>query len=259
MSLLSLQLTIFLSSLLLLSLVTSECISSGDQNTLNTALSAGGPGAIVQLCPDTLITLSGSVYFYAPDQEVSTEGYPIDSTRATLQLAPGVDTSVLISGIGFSGIRILNVQIDGNRNATGYLKGGGASIELGGAGTGQRIEYVASRNPRTWSCMHIVESPDSANPCTNATIANNDIGPCGVEGIEASTNGMWSDGISFACTNSLVASNTVSFFSFLPPQILPEPAEAHVRLTRLSPRHTDYWCYRRLHRHIWSRQYYRHK
>ena len=113
-------------------------------------------------------------------------------------------------GVGFSGIRILNLQIDGNRPNTGFYKGGGANIELGGASNGQTIEYVASRNPRTWSCMHIVESGDNSNPCTNATIANNDIGPCGVEGTEQSTNGMWADGISFACTHSLVASNTVS-------------------------------------------------
>ena len=214
---------LFLQLLLLLSfifpIISSQCISSGDQTTINTALSAGGTDTIVQLCPNALINLTDTVYFTAPNQEISTVGYPTDSTRATLQLVPGTDTSTLISGVGFSGLRILNIQIDGNRDVTGYLKGGGASIELGGAGTGQRIEYTASRNPRTWSCMHIVESADSGNPCTNATLVNNDIGPCGVEGTEASTNGMWADGISFACTNSLVGSNTVRYLpqlSFLP-------------------------------------------
>ena len=196
-------------SLSLPTLVFSQCISSGDQTVINSALSAGGPGTVVQLCPNTTISLTDSVYFTADNQEISTAGYPTDDTRATLLIAVGTDVTTLVRGVGFNGIRILNLQVDGNRANTGYYKGGGANIELGGVSNGQTIEFVATKNPRTWSCMHIVESGDSANPCTNATIANNDIGPCGVEGTEASTNGMWADGISFACTNSMVASNTV--------------------------------------------------
>ena len=203
------SLLLLLLSLHLSSLVFSQCISSGDQTAINNALSAGGPGTLVQLCTNALISLTDSVYFTADDQEISTAGYPTDDSRATLQIAVGNDVTTLVRGVGFNHIRILNIQIDGNRPNTGYYEGGGANIELGGVSNGQTIKFVASKNPRTWSCMHIVESGDTSNPCTNATIANNDIGPCGVEGTEASAEGMWADGISFACTNSVVASNTV--------------------------------------------------
>ncbi|MCJ1231671.1 hypothetical protein MMC12_008350 [Toensbergia leucococca] len=204
------SLLLLLLSLHLSSLVFSQCISSGDQTAINNALSAGGPGTLVQLCTNALISLTDSVYFTADDQEISTAGYPTDDSRATLQIAVGNDVTTLVRGVGFNHIRILNIQIDGNRPNTGYYEGGGANIELGGVSNGQTIKFVASKNPRTWSCMHIVESGDTSNPCTNATIANNDIGPCGVEGTEASAEGMWADGISFACTNSVVASNTIS-------------------------------------------------
>lgn len=59
--------------------------------------------------------------------------------------------------------------------------------------------------------MHIGEgeAASGASACSNATITNNDIGPCGLEGHDAAGHGQWADGISFACTNSLVQSNTV--------------------------------------------------
>ena len=58
--------------------------------------------------------------------------------------------------------------------------------------------------------MHLSESGQTDNPCTNVTVTNNDIGPCGQEGKDAAGNAQWSDGISFACRDSLVAQNTVS-------------------------------------------------
>ena len=84
--------------------------------------------------------------------------------------------------------------------------GGGANIEFGGGSNGQIISYVSSRNPRGWSCMHVIESGDNSNPCTNATVTNNDIGPCGEQGIDANGNTLWAD-VSrpecFACSNPL--------------------------------------------------------
>ena len=87
--------------------------------------------------------------------------------------------------------------------------GSGANIELGGGGSGVVISQVASRNPRGWSCMHLSESGQTDNPCTNVTITNNDIGPCGQEGKDAAGNPQWSDGISFACRDSLISQNIV--------------------------------------------------
>ena len=102
----------------------AACISSGNQNTINNALSSGGAGTIVQICTGVTIQITGTISFSAENQEISTEGYPTGSTRATLQIATGNDVSTLISGAGYSGIRILNIQLDGNRPNAGYLNGG---------------------------------------------------------------------------------------------------------------------------------------
>lgn len=188
----------------------SGCISSGDQNTINNALAAGGSNAIVQLCASALIQVTGQITFAAANQEISTAGYPTGSTRATLQIAPGSTVSTIIAGGNHNGVRILNIQIDGNRANTGYDHTGGANIELGGSGSGQVVSHVASKNPRGWSCLHVIGSGNTAAPCTNATIVNNDIGPCGQSGTDSSGNGLWADGISLDCTKSLVQGNTVS-------------------------------------------------
>jgi hypothetical protein len=102
----------------------AACISSGNQDTINNALSSGGAGAIVQLCAGAMIQITDTITFTAADQEISTQGYPTDSTRATLQIAAGGTISTLISGAGINGIRILNIQVDGNRPGAGYLHGG---------------------------------------------------------------------------------------------------------------------------------------
>ena len=200
----------FLPLAALLPLASGACISSGDQNTVNSALSAGGAGAIVQLCANALIQVTDQITFTAVNQEISTAGYPTDSTRATIQIAPGSSVSTVIGGGRLSGIRILNIQIDGNRPNAGFNHTGGANIEIGGGVTGQVVSHVASRNPRAWSCLHIIGSGIAAAPCTNATITNNDIGPCGESGTDSSGNGLWADGISLDCTQSLVKNNTVS-------------------------------------------------
>jgi hypothetical protein len=45
---------------------------------------------------------------------------------------------------------------------------------------------------------------------TNATVSNNDIATCGDSGTKSAGQGLWADGISFACTNFLVKGNDVS-------------------------------------------------
>src|ERR1700710_1196704 len=87
----------------------SGCISSGDQNTINNALAAGGSNAIVQLCASALIQVTGQITFTAANQEISTAGYPTGSTRATLQIAPGSTVSTIIAGGNHNGVRILNI------------------------------------------------------------------------------------------------------------------------------------------------------
>jgi len=58
--------------------------------------------------------------------------------------------------------------------------------------------------------MHIIGSGNTDSPCTNATVTYNDVGPCGVAGVDSDDNGLWADGISLDCTNSLVSSNTIT-------------------------------------------------
>ena len=87
---------------------------------------------------------------------------------------------------------------------------GGANIEIGGTSNGQIVKYVNSRNPRGWSCLHVTEGGIESDYCTNATVSNNDIGPCGQSGTNSAGQGLWADGISFACTDSLVEGNDVS-------------------------------------------------
>ncbi len=91
--------------------------------------------------------------------------------------------------------------MNGNRPALGKLDGG-ANIEIGGRTSNQLVDHVHSYEPRGWSCLHIAEN--GAGGCTSATITNNDIGPSG------NPNNSWADGISMACTGSLVANNVIT-------------------------------------------------
>lgn len=198
------------STLLFPALAAAGCISNGDQSTINTLLRNGGANTVVQLCENATIQITDKITFTADGQEISTQNYPTGSTRATLRAAPGSQVSTLIEGHSVNSIKIKNIQIDGNRPGAGYLKTGGANIEIGGTATGQTVQYVNSRNPRGWSCLHIIGSGNDGNPCKNAQILNNDIGPCGEEGHNANGDGLWADGVSLDCTNSLVQDNTVS-------------------------------------------------
>ncbi|PNP47353.1 hypothetical protein TGAMA5MH_01169 [Trichoderma gamsii] len=197
------------------SLAAAACISSGDETTINNALKSGGASAVVQLCPGAVITVHNTVAFTAANQELSTQGYPTGSTRAIIRLqATDQSISAVIRGGSLSGIKLRNIQIDGDRSGNGQItaQASSANIELGGIQSGLLVDHVASMNPRGWSCMHIGEggAASGASACSNATITNNDIGPCGLEGHDAAGHGRWADGISFACTNSLVQSNTVT-------------------------------------------------
>ncbi|RFU81102.1 hypothetical protein TARUN_1111 [Trichoderma arundinaceum] len=191
-------------------LASGACISSGNQDTINSALQSGGNGAVVQLCPNALIQITDQISFTADNQEISTQSYPTGSTRGTIQVAPGSSASTLIYGKNFNNIRIKNIQLEGNRQGAGLFPGGAANIEIGGSTTGQVVSNVASRNPRGWSCLHAIGSGDNNNPCKNVTIINNDIGPCGQSGTDVNGNAQWADGVSLDCTASLVQGNTIT-------------------------------------------------
>ncbi|KAH9077063.1 hypothetical protein EDB83DRAFT_2348001 [Lactarius deliciosus] len=157
-----------------------QCISPDPANTvadrLNIALNSSGPGFVLQLCPNAHYMIQAPILFAAPNQEISTVGYPTDNSRATL-------------------------VINGTR-AGASPTGGGANIEMGGANSNQLIEYVHSYDPRSWSCLHIAEG---GLLCNNVIVQNNDIGPCGSDVYQ-----QWADGISISCRSVIVRNNLVN-------------------------------------------------
>ncbi len=178
------------------------CIASGTEADINAALVGSGAKAV--LCPDAVFELAAPVVFTAPGQEISTQGYPTDRTRAVLLVRGGNQTTA-VNGGGQSGVVLRNVQVDGNRPALGSSKGD-ALIVMGGAGTDQTVREIVAREPRSWSALHIFEGAvtDNVPQCQRATIVDNQIGPSG------QADGTWADGISLACGSSLVQGNTVT-------------------------------------------------
>ncbi|KAK1776199.1 hypothetical protein QBC45DRAFT_472088 [Copromyces sp. CBS 386.78] len=171
----------------------SSCLSTGTQATINALFSSGGANTIVRLCPGVTIPITAPIVFTASSQELSTQGYPTDSTRATILIQPGSTNSV----------KVLNLQIDGNRPNAGYL-GGDALLEMGGGTEGQTVSHTVVRNTRSWSCVHFIGSGQENNPCRQATVTFNEVGPCGHQGVDSATGyGLWADGITTVTDNTI--------------------------------------------------------
>jgi parallel beta-helix repeat protein len=174
------------------------CLPSGDDTTINTALSRGGT---VMLCRDAVFDLNAAVVFTRNNQRLYTEGFPTDSRRALLRVAsPTLATAISFNGR--SNAHVSHLIIDGNRTVLGRLPAGDALIMAGGDATGQRIEHVRAFEPRGWSGVHAFEGVNRG--CAGITIAHNEIGPAG------HANEEWADGISLACRRSLVHTNTIT-------------------------------------------------
>ncbi|KAL7423016.1 hypothetical protein Q5752_002315 [Cryptotrichosporon argae] len=177
-------------------------------NTTSTAalqalLKAGGAGHKLSLCPNQQYELTAPLNFTAASQEISTEGYPTGNTRATLVVTGvGQCSAVMGTDADLDGVKLRNVQINGNRGSSDIYTNNSANIEMGGDNNGQLIEYVRSYDPRGWSCLHLAEGTFK---CANATVQNNDIGPCGHELFQN-----WADGVSLSCASSLVQNNVVT-------------------------------------------------
>ncbi|KAI0254812.1 pectin lyase fold/virulence factor [Lactifluus subvellereus] len=190
---------------------TTGCIPPDPANTvtdrLNIALNSSGPGFVLRLCPNAYYLIQAPILFAAPNQEISTVGYPTDDSRATLvvsgPVANGNGHTTAVDGTcaNCSGIKLRNIQINGTRSGAPPTSGG-ANIEMGGPNSNQLIEYVHSYDPRSWSCLHIAEG---GLLCNAAIIQNNDIGPCGSDAFQ-----QWADGISVSCRSSIVRNNLVN-------------------------------------------------
>ncbi|KZT29384.1 hypothetical protein NEOLEDRAFT_1128112 [Neolentinus lepideus HHB14362 ss-1] len=187
-----------------------SCVDPDPANTvtdrMNVALNSSGAGYVLSLCPGKQYIINAPILFAAPDQEISTQGYPTGDDRATLVVdgpvfnGTGHTTAVDGTCSNCSGVKLRNIQINGTRLGAPPTNGG-ANIEMGGANSGQLIEYVKSYDPRSWSCLHVQEGGLN---CNNATVRNNDIGPCGSDAFQ-----QWADGISMACANSFVLNNLI--------------------------------------------------
>ncbi|KZT42919.1 hypothetical protein SISSUDRAFT_1014930 [Sistotremastrum suecicum HHB10207 ss-3] len=175
---------------------------------LNNLLATSGPGYVLNLCPSQQYLIQQPISFAAPNQEITTFGNPTDDTRATLVVSgsratDGSGHSTAVNGqcATCNGCKLHHIQINGTRNGVLPLTGG-ANIEMGGPTTGQVIEFVRSFDPRSWSCMHAAEGQLN---CSNMTIQNNDVGPCGSDLFN-----QWADGISVACPKSIVRNNMIN-------------------------------------------------
>ncbi|KAH8983285.1 hypothetical protein EDB92DRAFT_1936711 [Lactarius akahatsu] len=183
------------------------CISPDPANTvtgrLNIALNSSGPGFVLQLCPNAHYMIQAPILFAAPDQEISTVGYPTDDSRATLvvngPVANGTGHTTAVDGTcsNCKGVKLRNIQVSIHISFRVV-----ANIEMGGPNSNQLIEYVRSYDPRSWSCLHVAEG---GLLCNNVTIQNNDIGPCGSDAYM-----QWADGISVSCRSAAVCNNLVN-------------------------------------------------
>ncbi|KAF8897891.1 hypothetical protein BD779DRAFT_1667805 [Infundibulicybe gibba] len=173
----------------------ADCESPDPANTvtdrLNTLLNSSGPGYILNLCPGRQYILQAPLLFAAPQQEISTSGYPTGDTRATLvvngPVANGKGHTTAVDGTcaTCSGVKLRNVQIDGTRGNASPTEGG-ANIEMGGQNSDQLIEYVHS------------SIREAGRVCTFR------------RGLSiAETFQEWADGISLSCTDSIVRNNMI--------------------------------------------------
>ncbi|KAI0286456.1 hypothetical protein BC826DRAFT_82182 [Russula brevipes] len=176
---------------------------------LNLALNSAGPGFVLRLCPNAQYMILAPIRFAAPNQEISTMGYPTDDSRATLvvsgPVADGEGHTVAIDGNcnNCSGVILRNIQVNGNRAGAPPLNKGSANIFMGGPNTGQLIEYVRSYDPRSWTCLHIFEGPGLL--CNNVIVQNNDFGPCGSSRIKEDA-----DGVTVSCRSAIVRNNMIN-------------------------------------------------
>jgi hypothetical protein len=78
-------------------------------------------------------------------------------------------------------------------------------IYAGGYSDGQIIRENRIMRTRSWSSLHLIEGNGPGQPCTGALVEDNEIGPAG-----SSDDMQWADGISLACTNSIVRHNAIT-------------------------------------------------
>ncbi|MFQ5523462.1 MAG: hypothetical protein ACE5F5_07775, partial [Acidimicrobiia bacterium] len=172
------------------------CIDSGTDRDIQRALV--GPGSEAVLCPNSVFRLGETIEMTGEGQAIYTRGLPTDDTRALL-VVDGPEVYVAVRAGNHDNVALRSVIVDGNAQ----LGRGpyGALIEWGGAASGHVVEDVKAYEPRGWSVLYLGEGDD--RKCTEAVARRNELGPAGHH-----VFGM-ADGISLACPNSIVESNTI--------------------------------------------------
>jgi parallel beta-helix repeat protein len=142
--------------------------------------------------------ISNPILLSASGQELSTDGDGDATSFATIKVVgPNQSTAIFSRS---PNIHLHHLRIDGKRNALGRIQGGQALIEVGGDVKSVHVDHVIASDPRGWSTLHVFEG---SRLCSGAKITDNLIGPAG------SADGLWADGISFACRNGRIANNVV--------------------------------------------------
>lgn len=98
-----------------------SCVSPDPANTvtdrLNQLLTSGGNGYVLSLCPGRQYLITKPIAFTAPNQEISTQGYPRGNDRATLivngAVFNGTGHTTAVDGTcnTCSGVKLRNVQV----------------------------------------------------------------------------------------------------------------------------------------------------
>lgn len=198
-------------------LAAPPCLRFADYDSINALFTSGGPGTKVELCPGKVYRLSGPIIFTAADQELSTAGYPTDSTRAVLRIQGHATTAIQGDCRRCKGVQVRSLVVDGNRKKLGRTKPDDDSpglVVLGG-NEGQVVRDCLLRDPRGFTALHIREGDKLQ--CKGATIIDNHFGPVGDEydpakdGEDPETSPLGrplADGLTVACRDSIVRGNT---------------------------------------------------
>jgi len=212
-----------------------SCLDSTyTEDDINTLLWSGGEGTKVVLCAGAELSLVGPIIYSARNQEISTQGYPTGSSRATLKVTgDDQDVAIWMNCDQCIGTSIRNIQVDGSRPSLGWIAGGSGLIEIGGNAYYQTVDNCNIQHPRGWSALHVIEG--WRDSCNSQVITNNQVGPAGTSPnnaqqfhvvmndfhefistprrllMERQTQapGRWADGLSVACRNTTVSGNTI--------------------------------------------------
>ena len=84
---------------------------------MNLALNSSGEDFVLSLCRNTEYKITAPIFFAFPGQEISTEGYPTDDSRATIivsgPVSNGTGHTIAIQGTcdTCSNTKIRNIQV----------------------------------------------------------------------------------------------------------------------------------------------------